>query len=164
MAEFEQAVAFESFFLCCHCKIIWPSFAVTKAKMCQGHCGTEIELFKYLGRAMYLMFSYCVHPLQKHTVSGFKKRIKSQLPVTVLFSSSIIIAFTSRTQPSYFYLEDYLPQTLGLVVYILFSFFDISERDTSPKSEFSRPQNQALIMDMIEKWFKLKGVLEFVGN
>lgn len=57
------------------------------------------------------------------------------------FSSSFIIASSSRKQPSYFYPEDYLPQTLGSVVYILFSFFDISERDPSPKGEFSRPEN-----------------------
>lgn len=63
-----------------------------------------------------------------------------------------------------FILKKYLPQTLGSVVYILFSLFDISESDPSPKGEFSRPQKQALIMDMTWKWFKMKGALEFVGN
>lgn len=65
---------------------------------------------------------------------------------------------------SYFYLEKYLRQTLGSVVYILFSLFDVSESDPSPKGEFSTPQKQAVIMDMTWKWFKMKGVLEFVGN
>lgn len=56
-----------------------------------------------------------------------------------------------RIQLSYFYLEDYLPQTLGSVVFILFSFFDISESDPSPKGEFSRPQKQELVTDTIRK-------------
>lgn len=68
---------------------------------------------------------------------------KSWLAVIVHFSSSVLIGGYN----SYFYLKKYLPQTLGSIVYILFSFLDISESDPSPKAEFSRPQKEALIMD-----------------
>lgn len=102
--------------------------------MCQGYCGAGIELVKYLGRDMYLVFSYCTLFWKAYSV-WFQNQKKKPQTITAtcdsIFYSSVIIVSTSRVQPSYFYLEDYLPQTLGSVVYILFSFSDASERPIS---------------------------------
>lgn len=110
-------------------------------KICQGYSGTGMELLKYLGRVVCMAFSYHTLSLKNNRIRLKKK--KSWLAVIVHFSSSVFIGVYN----SYFYLKKYLPQTLGSVVNILFSFFDISESDPSPKGEFSRPQKQVLIMD-----------------
>lgn len=73
------------------------------------------------------------------------------MTVVFLFFFPLLSLLPPQLQPSYFYLEDYLPQTLRSLVYILFSFFDISEKEPSPKGEFSKPETQALIMVTTQK-------------